>query len=89
MVARDAQAYLAVGLEPAARRREAEGGRAVRVRGREHDAPVVYALGEGGFGRAAEREVPFEEVGFEGRRGVIWGWGGGELGCFFYCLRAG
>lgn len=47
---------------------------------------MVYALGEGGFRRAPQREVPFEEVGFEGCCCVVWGWGGGELGCFFYCL---
>lgn len=39
----------------------------------------------GGIGRgwwAAEREVPFEEVGFEGRGRVVCGVRGGELGGF-------
>lgn len=87
VVARDAEADLAVGFEAARRRREAEGRRAQRVRGRQHDAPVVDAVGEGGVRGPAKGEVPFEEVGFEGRRCVIGTWGCGELGGFFYCWR--
>jgi hypothetical protein len=37
---------------------------------------VVDAGFEGGLGRPAQREVPFEEVGFE-RDGVVVGRGGG------------
>lgn len=41
---------------------------------------MVYAAGVGGGrGRAADGEVPFEEVGFEGLGVVVWGGGGGEL----------
>lgn len=80
VVARDAEADLAVRLEAPARRREAEGRRAQRVRRRQHDAPVVDALCEGGFRRPAQREVPLEEVGFEGRRRVVGGWRVGDLG---------
>lgn len=62
MVAGDAEADLAVGLEAAAGRGEAERGRAQRVGGGQDDAAVVDALGKVGLGRAAECEVPFEEV---------------------------
>lgn len=41
----------------------------------------------GGGGRAAESEVPFEEVGFQGEGVVVWGGVGGEFGGFFHCLR--
>ena len=79
MVARDGQADLAVRFEAAGRGEEAEGWRAERVGGREHDAAVVDAGFEGGFWGAAQREVPFEEVGFEGGRVVVGGGGGGEF----------
>ena len=69
MVPRDAEADLAVDLEATAGGQEAEAGRAVRVRGRQDDAPVVEAVGVGGGGRAGDGEVPFEEVGIE-RGGV-------------------
>lgn len=64
VVAGYVEADLAVGLEAAAGRRKAEGGRAERVRGRQDDAAVVYAPGEGGEGGTSQREVPLEEVGF-------------------------
>lgn len=72
MVPADGQADLAVGLEAAAGRQEAEGRRLEGVRGRQHDAPVVEAVFVGaGRGRSADREVPFEEVGFERCRVVV------------------
>lgn len=40
---------------------------------------MVEAFCVGGVGRAAQSEVPFEEVCFEGRGGVIGGGGGGEF----------
>jgi len=84
VVARDAEADLAVDLEAAGGRQEAEGWRAQRVGGGQDDAPVVDAAGVGGGrGRAAEREVPFEEVGVERVGGVVGGGVGGEFGGFF------
>ena len=62
MVARYAQADLAVDFEAAGGGEEAERGRAERVGGREDDAAVVGARGVGGGGGAAQGEVPFEEV---------------------------
>lgn len=90
MVARYAEADLAVDLEAARGRQEAEGGRAQRVLRGQHDAPVVDAAGVGRRRRrAAQREVPFEEVVFEGF-GVEVGRGGrGELRGFFYCGGGG
>lgn len=63
VVPADAQAYLPVGLEAPVGGHEAEAGRAEGVRRGEDDAPVVEALGVGAVGRAAQGEVPFEEVG--------------------------
>ena len=86
MVAGDAEADLAVDFEAAGWREEAEGGWAERVGGREDDAAVVDAVGVGrGGGRAAEREVPFEEVGVEGGGVMVGGRVGGEFGGFFDC----
>ena len=39
----------------------------------------------GGGGRAPDREVPFEEVGFEGFGVEVGGGVGGEFGGFFNC----
>lgn len=77
MVARDAQTNLAVGFEAARWCEEAEGGRAEWVGGGQDDAPVVEAFSVGGVGWSAQGEVPFEEVCFEGRGGVVGGWSGG------------
>ena len=84
-MAGDAQADLVVDFEAAGGREEAEGRRPERVCRREDDAAVVDARGIGrGRRRAAQREVPFEEVLFE-RLGVVVGRGVlGELGGFFY-----
>lgn len=79
MVAADGQADLAVGLEAAGGGDEAEGRGFERVLGREDDAAVVDAAGVDGARGAAEGEVPFEEVGFEGGRGVVGGGGGEEF----------
>lgn len=68
----DAEADLAVGFEATARGCEAEGWRTEGVGWREDDAAVVEAVGEGGVRWSAEGEVPFEEVGFEGRGCVVW-----------------
>lgn len=86
MVAAYAEADLAVDLEAAGGGEEAEGRRAQRVGGRQGDAAVVDARGVGrGRGRAAQGEVPFEEVGFQ-RRGVVVGRGlRFELGGFADC----
>lgn len=64
MVSTDAQAYLAVDLESAARGGETEAGRTERVGGWQHDAAVVDAFGVGRIGRSSEGEVPLEEVRF-------------------------
>jgi len=64
MVAANAEADLAVGLEAAARGQEAEAGWAQWVGGRQHDAAVVDAALEGRRWWPAQREVPFEQVGF-------------------------
>lgn len=77
MVPADAQADLAVHLEAAAGREEAERGGPQRVRGRQRDAPVVDAGCVGGGGRAAEGEVPVEDVRVGGGRGVEVGGGVG------------
>lgn len=83
MMSRDTQTYFSVDFEAAAGREEAEGGRFERVGGREDDAAVVEAAGEGGRGwRAPDCEVPFEEVGFEGCGVVVWAGLGGEFGGF-------
>lgn len=72
MVPADGQANLPVDLEAAAGREEAEGRRFERVGGREHDAAVVEAVFVGaGRWRAADGEVPFEEVAFERCRVVV------------------
>lgn len=71
-MAADRQADLAVDLEAAAGGQEAEGRRAQRVRGREDDAAVVDAVRVGRRRGPLEREVPFEEVGFQG--GGVEGW---------------
>lgn len=88
MVSRYAEADLAVDFEAARGREKAEGRRAQRVRRREDDAAVVDAgfVGRGG-GRAAQREVPFEEVVFEGLGVVVGGGIIGELGGFSYCAE--
>lgn len=85
VVAGYVEADLAVGLEAAAGGREAEGGRAERVRGRQDDAAVVYAPGEGGEGGASQGEVPLEEVGFQRRRRVVGRGRVGELGRLAHC----
>lgn len=72
MVAGDAEADLAVGLEAAARGGEAEGRGPQGVGGWQDDAAVVNAVGEGGVRWPAKCEVPFEEVGLEGRGCVVW-----------------
>jgi hypothetical protein len=79
MVPGYAQAYLAVDLEAAGGRQEAEGGGAERILRWEDDAPVVDAVCVGGGGGPEEREVPFEEggVGEGGRVEVGRGVGGG------------
>lgn len=59
------ETYLAVCLETAGWRGEAEHGWSQGIGGREDDAPVVDAVFVGRGGGAGEREVPFEEVGFE------------------------
>lgn len=77
------QTDLAVGLEAPGRREEPEGGRAQRISGGQDDAAVVEARVVGRRrGRAAQGEVPFEKVEFEGRGGVVGGGEGGELGGF-------
>ena len=84
MMPRNAQADLPVDLEAAGGREEAERRRFERVGWREHDAAVVDAAFEGrGSGRAADREVPFEEVCFEGCGVVVWRGRVCELGGFF------
>lgn len=82
MVSADAQADLSVHLEAAAGREEAEGGRAQRVAWRQDDASMVHSGTVGRRGRAAQSEVPGEEVGFAGEGVYVGGGGGGELGCF-------
>jgi len=83
MVSTDAQTYLAIDLKPAARREKPEAGWTEWVRGRKHDASVVYATGVGrGLGWPAQREVPFEEVGFEGCGLEVWGGVEGEFAGF-------
>lgn len=77
MVAADAEAYFAVGFEAPGGGEEAEGGGAEGVGGREDYAPVVDAAAVGGGRGAREREVPFEEVGVEGRGVQGWIGGGG------------
>ena len=66
MVAADAQTDLAIHLEAAAGGEEAEGRWAERVGGWENDAAMVDSRGVYGGGRAAECEVPGEEVCFCG-----------------------
>lgn len=46
---------------------------------------MVDAVAVGGVGGAAESEVPFEEVGFEGCSVVIGGRIGGEFCGFAHC----
>lgn len=88
MVARDGQAYLAVDLEAARWRDEAERRRAEGVLRGQDDAAVVEAAGVGGgCGWTAEGEVPFEEVVFEGFGVVVGGGVGGEFGGFFDCVE--
>jgi len=78
------QTNLPVDFKPAGRCEEAEGRRFERIGWREDYAAVVEAVFEGGWGGcAADGEVPFEEVCFEGRGVVVWGRGGGEFGGFF------
>lgn len=79
MVAGYGQADLAVRLEAAGGGQKPERGRPEGVRGRQDDPAVVEAAVVGRAGRPAQRKVPLEEVGLEGRGGVVWGWGGGEL----------
>lgn len=73
MVAADAETDLAVHLKAAAWGKEAEGGWAERVGGREDDAAVVDPRGVYGRGRPAECEVPGEEVCFCGDGVEVWG----------------
>ena len=61
-MAADAQADFPVDFEAAGRGEEAERRGTERVRGRQHDAAMVDAILEGRGGRAAEGEVPVEEV---------------------------
>lgn len=83
MVSRNAQADFPVHFEAAGGREEAEGRRFERVGWREHDAAVVDAAFEGrGGGRAADGEVPFEEVCFERCGVVVWRGRVCELGGF-------
>ncbi len=74
MVSTNAQAYLAIDFEAAAGSEKPETRWTERVSGRQHDAPMVYAVRVGrGLRRSAQREVPFEEVGFEGGGVEVWG----------------
>ena len=83
-MARNTQTDFPVDFEPARRSEEAEAGWFERVGGREDDPAVVDAVFEGGRGgRTAEGEVPFEEVGLEGRGGVVEGGLLGEFTGFF------
>lgn len=66
------QTNLPVDFEAASGCEEAKRWRAERVGGREHDATVVDAVLVGRGGRAADGEVPGEEVFF--------GWGGMKVG---------
>ena len=67
MMSADAQAYLAIDFKAAAGSEESETRWTERVRGWQHDAPVVYATSIWrGLGWSSQSEVPFEEVGFEG-----------------------
>jgi hypothetical protein len=73
MVVRDGEADFAVTFEASTRCEETEGGRTHGVGWGEGDAAVVDSAGEGGGWGAAEREVPFEEVGVGGGGGVeVW-----------------
>jgi len=88
VVAGDAEADLAVRLEPAGWCEKTERRGSERVGGREDYAAVVEAgVVGGGGGRAAEGEVPFEEIAVEGSGVVVRGGVGGEFGGFFYCGR--
>ena len=60
MMARNAQAYFAVGLEAAGRREESETWGSQRVSWREDDAAMVDAAGKRREGRTAEGEMPFK-----------------------------
>lgn len=71
MVAGDGEADLAVDFEAARGGEEAERRRAERVLRREGDAAVVDACCIGSGGGAAEREVPFEEVGVQRDRVIV------------------
>ena len=83
MVSTNAQAYLAIDFKAAAGSEKPEARRTERVSGRQHNAPMVYAVRVGrGLGWSAQREVPFEEVGFEGGGVEVWGGVEGEFAGF-------
>ena len=73
MVSAYAQTDLAVGLEASGWREEAERRWPERVGGWQDDAAVVDAFRERGAWGPTECEVPFEEVGVGGWRGVVVG----------------
>lgn len=87
MVAADAQADLAVGLEAAARGGEAEARGPERVGRGQDDAAVVEAGAVDRVGGPAQGEVPLEEVRLERLGGVVGGRAAGELGSFTDCGR--
>ena len=83
MMPRNREADFSIDFETAGWSEETKRGGTKRVGGREDDAAVVGALAVGCGGRAAEGEVPFEEIGFEGSGVKGWVWVGLQFGGFF------
>jgi len=73
MMGREGEAHFHAAFEPSGGGEEDDVGGLEWVFGGEEDAAVVDASGEVGVGRAADCEVPFEHVVFEGCGGVLIG----------------